>query len=175
MAKLREAKAYRRITRAYTRRSKYRSKSYIRGVPGNKIIMYHMGNKSGAYPYEVNLVAKRAVNLRHNAIEASRIAATKYMTKVLGKLGYHLKLRAFPHHIMRENPLATGAGADRMQQGMRHSFGKPIGAACQVKLGKILMSAYVEEKGIPAAKEALRKAASKYPIACKVEINKIAA
>ncbi len=172
MAKLREAKAYRRIKRPYTRKSKYRKHSFVKGVPGSKIIMFDMGNKRGNYPYKVNLIAKKDVNLRHNAIEASRIAATKYMTKILGKQGYHLKLRVYPHHVMRENPLATGAGADRMQQGMRHAFGKPIGAAAQVKEGKIIITAYVNEKDIKIGKEALRKAASKYPISCNIEVIK---
>ncbi|MBI4170413.1 MAG: 50S ribosomal protein L16, partial [Candidatus Aenigmarchaeota archaeon] len=31
--------------------------------------------------------------------------------------------------MLRENALATGAGADRFQSGMRQSFGKPVGTA----------------------------------------------
>jgi len=94
------------------------------------------------------------------------------LTDQLGKLGFHLKIRAVPHHVMRVNPLATGAGADRMQQGMRNAFGKPIGTAAQVKAGKPLMTAYVEERGIGVAKEALRKAGAKYPIGCRIEVVK---
>jgi large subunit ribosomal protein L10e len=173
MAKLREARAYRRVKRAYTRTSKYKEKSYVKGVPGSKIVAYDMGAKSTDFPYKVTLIAKKSVNLRHNAIEASRITAVKYLSEILGKMGFHLQIRAVPHQIMRENPLATGAGADRMQQGMRASFGKAIGAAAQIKEGKVIMAAFVEEKGVTAAKEALRKAASKYPIACKTEVEKV--
>jgi len=57
MAKLREAKSYRRLKRAFTRKSKYREKSYVKGVPGTKIVMYDVGNKGGTYPFEVNLIA----------------------------------------------------------------------------------------------------------------------
>ncbi len=173
MAKLREASAYRRVKRAYTRISKYKEKSYVKGVPSSKVVAYDIGAKGIDYPYQIHLIAKKAVNIRHNAIEASRITATKYLSDSLGKLGFHLRLRAVPHHIMRENPLATGAGADRMQQGMRLSFGKSIGISAQVHAGKILMTAYVDEKGINVAKEALRKAGSKYPIACKIEVEKV--
>lgn len=174
MSRLREAAAYRRIKRAYTRKSKYRELSYVKGTPTSKIVMFDTGNRSSEFPCQIHLIAKKTVNLRSNALEASRIAAGKYLSDQLGKLGFKLKIRAVPHHVMRENALATGAGADRMQQGMRHAFGKPIGTAAQVKIGKIIMTAYVEEKGIPAAKEALRKAASKYPISCKVEVHKAA-
>ncbi len=176
MAKLREASAYRRLKQPYTRVSKYRKKAYIKGNPISKVVMYDMGDKQGAanYPYTVTLYAKKPVNLRHNAIESARMAANRYMGKKLGKLGYSLKLRVVPHHIMRENALASGAGADRMQQGMRSAFGKPIGRSAQVKTGAALMTAYVDLKGVDAAKEALRKAASKFPIPCVTDVLRVA-
>jgi large subunit ribosomal protein L10e len=173
MAKLREARAYRRIKRAYTRTSKYKEKSYVKGVPGSKIVAYDMGSKHADYPYRIELIARKAVNLRHNAIEASRVAAVRYLSTMLGKVGFHLQIRAVPHHVMRENPLATGAGADRMQQGMRASFGKSIGASAHIREGKVIMAAFVNENGIKVAKEALRKASSKYPIPCKFEVQKV--
>lgn len=176
MAKLREARAYRSLKRPYTRTSKYRKKSYIRGNPVSKIVMMDMGDKQHAqeYPYTVTLYAKNSVNLRHNAIESARMAANRHMSKQLGKLGYSLKLRVVPHHIMRENALASGAGADRMQQGMRNSFGKPIGRSARVKTGAPLITAYVDLKGVEAAKEALRKASSKFPITCITDVLRVA-
>jgi len=176
MAKLREARAYRRLKQPYTRVSKYRKKAYIKGNPVSTVVMYDMGNKQKAdsYPFTVTLYAKKSVNLRHNAIESARMAANRFLIKKLGKLGYSLKLRVVPHHIMRENALASGAGADRMQQGMRNSFGKPMGRAAQVKTGAPLMTAYVENSGVDAAKEALRKASSKFPIGCSTDVLRVA-
>ena len=173
MAKLRAANAYRRIKRPYTRHSKKRKKNFIRGIPGSKIVMFDMGEKSRKFPYQVDVSAKKPVNLRHNAIEAPRQAANKYLGAHI-KGDYYFKIKAIPHHVMRENPLATGAGADRYQQGMRKSFGKAIGKACRVKPGKILMSFFVEKEGIPIAKEAARKAISKFPIGCYVDVKEIA-
>jgi len=172
MSKLRSGSAYRKIKKAYVRKSKYRKHNFVRGVPGSKVVMFDVGNKKRAFPCSVLIRAKDYVNLRHNAIESARVAATKHIEKQIGKENFHLKIRVVPHHIMRENPLATGAGADRFQTGMKKAFGKPIGFAAQVKRGKILLQIFVEEEHILHAKEALRKASSKFPIACTTEILK---
>jgi large subunit ribosomal protein L10e len=169
MAKLRNANAYRRVKRAYTRMSKYKRKSFIKGVPGSKIHLFDMGNLQATYPLKFKLVATKEVNLRHNALEAGRIAATHCLGGKYGKKGFSLHVHAIPHQIMRENALATGAGADRMQTGMRNAFGKPIGKSCSVRKGKVIMTANVPEGGEFFAREALRKASSKFPIKCKVE------
>ena len=168
MAKLRNANAYRRIKRAYTRTSKYKRKAFIKGVPGSKIHLFDMGNLSAKFPLKFKLVAMKDVNLRHNALEAGRMTATHTLAGKYGKKGFSLHIHAVPHHVMRENALATGAGADRMQTGMRNAFGKAIGKSCQVRKGKVLMSAEVQEGGEHFAREALRKAGCKFPIPCKV-------
>ncbi len=170
MARLRDASAYRKVKKAYVRTSKYRKHNFIRGVPGSKVVMYDVGNKKRDFPCSVLIRAKVGINLRHNAIEAARIAATKHIEKAIGKENFHLKIRVVPHHIMRENPLATGAGADRFQEGMRHAFGKPIGYSARVKKGMPMFQIFIEEENIAHAKEALRKAISKFPIACTYEI-----
>jgi large subunit ribosomal protein L10e len=169
MAKLRNANAYRRIKRPYTRTSKYKKKSFIKGVPGSRIQLFDMGNLNADYPIKFRLVAMKDINLRHNALEAGRMAATHLLGRQFGKRGFALHIHAFPHHIMRENALATGAGADRMQTGMRNAFGKSVGKSAHVKKGKVIMTAEVPENGAHFAKEALRKASSKFPIHCKVE------
>ena len=171
MARLRSASAYRKVKKAYVRISKYRKHNFIRGVPGSKVVMFDVGNKKRAFPCSVLIRAKLNVNLRHNAIESGRIAATKHIEKAIGKENFHLKIRAVPHHVMRENPLATGAGADRFSTGMQKAFGKPIGFSARVKKGMPLFQIFVEAENLGHAKEALRKASSKFPIACSYEIN----
>jgi len=134
--------------------------------------MFDVGNKKRDFPCSVLIRAKAGVNLRHNAIESARVAATKHIEKQVGRENFHLKIRVVPHHIMRENPLATGAGADRFSTGMQKAFGKPIGHSARVKVGMPLFQIFVEEANILHAKEALRKAASKFPVACSTEILK---
>lgn len=172
MAKLRSGSAYRKVKKAYVRKSKYSKHNFIRGVPGSKVVMFDVGNKKRDFPCSVLIRAKQNVNLRHNAIESARIAATKHIERAIGKENFHLKIRVVPHHVMRENPLATGAGADRFSTGMKKAFGKPIGFAARVIAGKILFQIFVEEENLLHAKEALRKAASKFPVACSTELLK---
>jgi len=176
MAKLRPAKCHRRLKRAFTRTSKYRKKSYIRAAPNHKIIHFDSGNKRYEFfPTTVTLYAKKDINLRHNAIEAGRIAINRHINKVLGKAGFGFKVRVFPHQIIRENPIAMGAGADRMSQGMRAAFGKSVSRSARVKAGQAIMQLFIPTENIQDAKTAFKKGASKFPIACKsiAEDNKI--
>ena len=50
-----------------------------------------------------------------------------------------------------------------MSTGMEASFGKPIGAAAQVRDGDIVMSVYTDKANIEVAKKALKKASYKFP------------
>jgi len=171
MAKLRRANAYRRVERAYTRKSKYRSKSFVRASPNIKIVRYDMGNLTKDFPVTVQLLAGSTLQLRHNALESARLTSNRHLEGKLGKIGYKIKLRVYPHHILRENPLASGAGADRMSTGMKMSFGKPIGTAAQVKKNQVIMEVSVDEVNLPLAKAALNKAKNKFPCSCKIVVK----
>lgn len=141
---------------AYTRRE------YMGGVPGSKVVHFDMGNLKEEFPVAVSIVAKESCQIRHNAIEAARITANKCLME-LGRLNYHFKIFIYPHHVLRENKQATGAGADRVSQGMRRAFGKAVGTAARVKRGQRLMMVEVEPKNFLKAKESLRKAGNKLP------------
>ena len=134
--------------------------------------MFDMGNLSRKFANQITLIAKAEINLRHNAIEAARMTANRYLVSELGKQGFAIKLRAVPHNIIREHKLATGAGADRLSSGMSHSYGKPISKSAHVRAGKPLMTVYVDDNGVKFAREALRKAAAKFPISCRIESKK---
>ncbi|MFH0978788.1 MAG: 50S ribosomal protein L16 [Candidatus Woesearchaeota archaeon] len=163
MAKLRKACAYRRIERPHTRISKFRKKSFVRARPASKVVRYDMGDPVKSFKYTLNLVSKQSFQLRHNAIESGRQSANKLLEKNLGKSGYYLKIRVYPHHILRENPLASGAGADRMSTGMARAFGKPIGIAAQIKRGQPVVLIRVDEQNIRVARDALKKFSYKFP------------
>lgn len=172
MAKLRSAKCYRRVKRPYTRISRFQKKGFIKGVPGSKVVMYDMGNKSGEFKNKVSMFSKNTIQIRHNALEAARLAANRYLERKLGRSAYHFKIKIFPHHVMRHNPLATGAGADRLSSGMAHAFGKPLGRAAQVKEGQEIMFVEVDDKGLEIAKEALKRASAKLPCKTRIIISK---
>jgi len=80
------------------------------------------------------------------ALEAARICANKHMVKTCGKDSYHIRIRQHPHHVLRINKMLSCAGADRLQQGMRHAFGKPFGTAARVEIGDILMSMRIRDQ-----------------------------
>ena len=126
MARLRKFKAYQRLERPYTRISKYNKKNFVRGgYPHMKVIKFDMGNIKGEFDTVLRLNSTRAMNVRHNALEAARITSNKMLDTRIPK-NYHLKIKTYPFHILRENPLASGAGADRMSTGMKKSFKKTI-------------------------------------------------
>ncbi|MEM7816548.1 MAG: 50S ribosomal protein L16 [Candidatus Aenigmatarchaeota archaeon] len=169
MAKERPWRCYRDIKRPYTRRSvSVPSKDYIKGVPQPRIAQFEMGKKKD-YEYKLYLVAENYCQIRHTALEAARMTIVKTLEK--SKEDYFVKLRVYPHHVYRENPLATGAGADRYQQGMRLSFGNPIGTACQVDKGQKIFEIRVDAKLLNVAKDALRKAKQKLPLRYKIVVE----
>lgn len=154
------------MTRAYTR------KDYIRKIPGSRIVQYDMGNLSAEFPLTVSLAVKKPTQLSHNALEAARIASNKYMQRRAGRMGYHLKIRVYPHHIVRENPMATGAGADRVQDGMRKAFGKPVSSVAIVDAGQKILTIHTNKRYFKDAKESLRRAAMKFPVPCRIVVDK---
>lgn len=163
MAGLRKGHSYSKyFKRSYTRKSKFKNKSYVKAVPISKIVKYDMGNLQKEFPRRVHLIAKQNIQIRHNSIESARILINRKIHLELGQ-NYRLKLRVYPHHILRENKMLTGAGADRMQSGMQHSFGSPSGIAAQVKKGQKIFTAYVEDNGIDKAKKALLSGRARMP------------
>ena len=163
---LRKGHCYTAIERPYTRKSKVKSKSYIKTIPPVKIAKFTMGDSSGfaqgKYNYRVMLVMAEPIQIRDNAIEAARILAHRALEDRL-KGNYYFVVSAYPHHILRENKMLTGAGADRMQKGMQLSFGKPIGVAAQLDSGKAIFTVMCQKEAIPIVREILEKVKTKLP------------
>ena len=84
------------------------------GVPGSKVVHYDMGNLNTEFPVTLTLVAKEPCQIRHTALEAARVTANRYLMTYVGRLNFHMKLRVYPHQVLRENKQATGAGADQI-------------------------------------------------------------
>lgn len=166
---LRPGRCYRGHQRPFTRQSiRVPKKGYVKGVPKPKITEFELGTKA-QYDLSLYLVAERPVQIRHNALEAARIAAVQKLEKsIIRGSTFFLKVRVYPHQVLRENALATGAGADRFQQGMRQSFGKPIGTAAIVRSGQKVMEVRVNKNNAGVAKLALKKASYKLPTPCRI-------
>jgi large subunit ribosomal protein L10e len=169
MVKLIKGVAWRRLERPYTRKSKYKKKAFVKVSPYNKIAKYTMGVQ-GDYGYSCTLHSTSSLQVRHNAIESARKTSNKVLENKIGKTGYFFRLRIFPHHVIRNNPLATGAGADRMSQGLAHSFGKSIGLAAQVIRGHPIMEIQCNKAHISVAQLALKRASYKIPCGCTIQV-----
>ena len=106
-------------------------------------------------------------------MEAARVAANKVLFDSLGETGYKIHLRVYPHVVLRENRMITTAGADRLQEGMRRSFGKPSGRAARVKSGQSILDIYVNSNAIDHAKRALQVGSTKLSVACVIAQEKL--
>ncbi|MFX1483274.1 MAG: 50S ribosomal protein L16 [Promethearchaeota archaeon] len=148
-------------------------KRYIHRQPASRIVSFDMGNTSGNFEVQLSLVGLERCQIRHQALEAARVASNRDMTKKVGRLNYHLRVRVKPYHYLRENKMISGAGADRVQDGMRRAWGKVIGLAARVNPGQPLITIRVNPRHIKQAMQALKKAAPKFPTPCKIVFDKI--
>ncbi|MFA5176128.1 MAG: 50S ribosomal protein L16 [Candidatus Nanoarchaeia archaeon] len=172
MATLRKGVCYRKLTRPYTRKSKFKKHSFIAMIPPSKIVKYNFGDMKKQFKYAFSLVSKQDLNLRDNSLESIRQIINSNLVEKLGN-DFNMIVKAYPHHILRENKMISGAGADRMQTGMSHSFGKPTGRAARINKGKAIVTVKVDENGIEIARIALKKAMPRLPGKYVIEMEKI--
>lgn len=138
----------------------YVRREYIAGKPQLKIARFASGQASQDYDYKLELRVTEKIQIRHNALEAARLAANKRMATA-GEMSFFSMLRVYPHVILRENKMIATAGADRLQEGMRRAFGKATGLAARVKPNQVIFEAYVTAANLPLAKEGFKVASSK--------------
>lgn len=164
------ASMYRDIdNRPYTR------KEYITGIPGSKIAQHNMGNlQTGPedYPVQISLRIEEQCQIRHGSLEAARLSANRLLLKHVGQENYKMVLRKFPHHVLRENKQATGAGADRVSDGMRQAFGKPVGTAARIPRNGAVFTAYCNPEDAATVKDAFRRAYNKMSPPCRIVVEK---
>ncbi len=146
----------------------YTSKKFAPGAPNPKVARFTTGKARPDYDYMLSLVSDGRVQVRHNALEASRVAANKKLALV-GEENYQLVVRSYPHIILRENKMIATAGADRLQEGMRKAFGKPIGLAARVGIGDTVLELRVKSENLEKAKEAMHAGSAKLPMKTHVQ------
>merc|ERR1711998_742479 len=150
----------------YQKNKPYPKSRFNRGVPDPKIRMYDGGMKKAGwekYPACVHLVSGEKEQITSEALEAARIACNKYMVVNCGKESFHIRIRVHPWHVVRINKMLSCAGADRLQTGMRHAYGKALCKSARVNIGSVLLSIRTTVDKVPMAQEALRRAKFKFP------------
>jgi large subunit ribosomal protein L10e len=161
------ARNYRAVKgQAYTR------KKFAKGFPPPKIVKFTMGDTKADFDYEARLIALKRAQIRHSALEAARVATNRVLMDKLVN-DYLMLVYPYPHVILRENKMIFGAHADRLQQGMRRSFGKAIGTAARIAPDQPIMMVRVKANAVETAKESLKRGSAKLPIPCRVVVEKI--
>jgi large subunit ribosomal protein L10e len=150
----------------------YTSKKFAPGAPNPKVARFTTGKSRPDYDYLFKLISEGKVQIRHNALEAARVAASKKVVLV-GEENFFLKVVTYPHIILRENKMIATAGADRLQEGMRKAFGKPIGLAARVDIGDTVLELSLKAENFEKGKEAMKAASTKLPMKTHMEVIKL--
>ena len=153
----------------------YTCHTHLSHPTDSKIRIYDVGNKRADvmdFPFVAHLVSDEREQLSSNALEAARITANKMLIKTCGKEGFHMRVRAHPFHVTRINKMLSCAGADRLQTGMRHAYGKPDGLVARVRIGQILISVRTRDQHKEGVVEALRRAKFKFPGRQKIVLSR---
>jgi len=150
----------------------YTSKQFAPGAPNPKVARFTTGKSRPDYDYLFKLISEGKVQIRHNALEAARVAASKKVT-LIGEENFLLKVVSYPHIILRENKMIATAGADRLQEGMRKAFGKPIGLAARVDIGDTVLELSLKAENFEKGKEAMKAASTKLPMKTSMEVVKL--
>ena len=178
MASLRKAGAYsKRYARPYTRVSRKRTKNFIKSTPQSKLVKFNMGDTKGhklkKYDTLIKVVSEEKLQIRDNALEATRQSIQRKLDKnIPGQ--YYFRIKVFPHHMLRENKMLTGAGSDRMQTGMQKSFGKTIGRAAIINKNQEIVGVETTgDKQIKFVKSVFKAIKSKLPGKIEIRVEKI--
>lgn len=162
--KLRPARTMRYITsQSWSRYSvKKPRKNFIKALPHTSLLIFRMGKPSPDYDTILTLNADHYVQVRSNSLEAARQTANKYLEREL-QTAYFFRVVTYPHQVIREKKRATGAGADRLSQGMSMSFGRPVSIAARINPRTEVFEVKINANpnSIAIAKEALKRASSK--------------
>ncbi len=176
--------AHRRPWRCYSKwsrrpfqykRSANRRREYARGGSQSKIVRYWGGNKEvpwKEWDIVVGLKVDKQIQISSNALEAIRITINGALQKKLGRNNFRLRVRSKPFQKYRENRMLAFAGADRVQSGMRNSFGRSTGVCARVKAGSVICEVGCALRNLPLVRDRLRVAGMKVPSSCQIVVLK---
>lgn len=120
----------------------------------------------------VGLKVDNQIQISSNTLEAVRITINGTLQRKLGRQNYRLRIRPKPFQKYRENRMLAFAGADRVQSGMRNSFGRSTGVCARVKAGQIIADVGCYLRNLPLVRDRLRVASMKVASSCQIVILK---
>lgn len=157
------------------KRSSNRRREFGRGGSQSKIVRYWGGNKNIAWEewdLVVGLKVDKQIQISSNALEAIRITINSALQKKIGRNNYRFRVRPKPFQKYRENRMLAFAGADRVQSGMRNSFGRSTGVCARVRAGQVIAEVGTNLRNLTLVRNRLRVASMKIPCSCQIVILK---
>jgi large subunit ribosomal protein L10e len=122
------------------------------------------------FPAKISLVAERDGQVSAKALVSVRVTIHREM-KVIGEDKYRLQMVSYPHHQARSHGTVGVAKAERISEGMKHSFGFPEMRLAQIKKGHALIEVAIEDDAIAygVARKVLDRIMCKLPLRWKVK------
>lgn len=157
------------------KRSSNRRREYARGGAQSKIQRYWGGNKSIKWEdWEIVLGLKvdNQIQISSNALEAIRITINGSLQKLIGRNSFRFRVRPKPFQKYRENRMLAFAGADRVQSGMRNSFGRSTGVCARIRAGQVICDVGTNLKNLKLVRDRFRVASMKIPCSCQTVVLK---
>jgi large subunit ribosomal protein L10e len=175
MANKRPWRCYSKWTRRpyQHKRSANHRREYARGGSQSKITRYWGGNKEmpwTEWDLVIGLKVDRQIQISSNTLEAIRITINGTLQRKLGRQNYRLRIRPKPFQKIRENRMLAFAGADRVQSGMRNSFGRSMGVAARVRAGQIILDVGTYLRNLPLVRERLHVSSMKVASPCQIVV-----
>ncbi len=169
---------YKNLQRPFTRKSRVKSKGYVKTVPPSHLLKYTMGNSNkfnmGEFPIIVHVVSKEDAQIRDVALESIRNHLHREIELQIG-MDYYMRVNASPHQILREHKQAAVAQADRISSGMSLSFGKCVGRAARVHIGQdVLVFGFMNDEAVRILRNIYSNAKSKLNILTTIQVEKVA-
>jgi len=157
------------------KRSSNRRREFARGGAQSKIQRYWGGNKEMSWEeweLVVGLKVNSQIQISSNTLEAIRITINGVLQRKLGRQNYRLRVRPKPFQKYRENRMLAFAGADRVQSGMRNSFGRSTGVCARVRAGQVVVEVGCYLRNLPLVRDRLRVASMKISSSCQIVVLK---
>jgi len=120
----------------------------------------------------IGLKVDSQIQISSNTLEAIRITINSSLQNQLGRTNYRFRVRPKPFQKYRENRMLAFAGADRVQSGMRNSFGRSTGVCARVRAGAIVCDVGTSLKNLPIVRDRLRVASMKISSHCSTVVLK---
>ncbi|MFX0048812.1 MAG: 50S ribosomal protein L16 [Candidatus Hermodarchaeota archaeon] len=155
------------------KRSANHRREYARGGSQSKIVRYWGGNKDVSWEnwdLVIGLKVDSQIQISSNTLEAIRITVNGSLQKYLGRANYRFRVRSKPFQKYRENRMLAFAGADRVQSGMRNSFGRSTGVCARVRAGSIICEVGTNLKNLSIVRDRLRVASMKISSHCSIVV-----